>query len=1358
MMTKLRRTVCTVLLGLPVAVECSAQTGEVARAIVAAKPPPGVQLVDISRDYADALAGIGKSINEQDLGAAAEGLYSLLMAEKAHLHPHWSDRARFVSSIEAAARLLREFPGESIESYAKLHDVAAETRFRKVRDGSNAEELLRTARLYPLTPHGAKSLEVYGQLTFDRGEFLAAGYAWETLYRVGESLKRPQALAAAKAAAAYHLGGETARAKAMLALLEGHGRPTGTVAGRKVSLVDMVRRSLTRKRTAAAVTAVERATWPSTYGSADSTAVMSPCAVSGLSLWNQAEAARLAGVDAVLQRTGDKTPRFGAVNLQVKIKSGRANVRLETPGQIGTVFDLPAMLHPIVLENAVVCRREQDLLALDPRTGKELWRVSDFPVHDTTAVGKTRNHYVALAGDMGRHTATFADGLVYAVGNFRATAPGTGAGDVPSEADSCSLIAVSAADGGVAWRVGRGEGDSASVKEARYLTAPTCHDGRLFVVCKVGSRYRLLCLDARTGAMLWESNLGPIPTHSGGRLAWQTRYAMELLTERAGPVAVSRGRVYLTTNSGLVAAFSSDKGTPLWAYHYPSTVSGDARSATDRDTSTLAFQVAAARKPFPPQNPVVAVRGRILSLPCDSPALLAMHELTGELLWAAPRKGAKYLAAIDANRVLLCDPGLTVISVDDGSVLKHIEVEMSDRPAVTTEAIVASGRDGLVRVSLADYSVETKPVDNSNAALGTLVIGGGKLVAANAGGLSVFAGFEEAWASLGRRIEETKDAAEAANLHLQRGVFALQSKQLDLARKELDIALAKSRESKSEETLRQVKRLRYSMALARARAAKQDAEAGKLLEEAERLASTDREHVRVGAELIHHHERFGHPAEAAAAARRMAGARPLTWVIVPEHLRVSKGRLTGYAYAGAVIDRLIAEHGPAVGKPLAPCPVTGNGEHAPLYASPGGRIALLLDSDGMPLIDGHRLFAHTETGVLCLDTRKNTWDQGLLWRVSVDQDVIGGKSFGCLDGGRRRLAIVGTKELVVVDPRIGREHLRKPWPELGVEPWAVAVGDESWVVFGTASYSYTCVNVEQGVRVWRKGERLWPAMVDAGGGLFYGPRGWPGNALTYDLRTGRGICAPGILDVRKGVAYAALNEDGFLATTGDTGMLYFHAPRHASLHGSRSRALRDVEIGEAPLYEFAAFGKRFAVLVERGERRSLQFHDVAGRHTAASVRISGDGGKPCAVSHVTPAGDAAYVVCGDAIGHDREPTNPLLVALNPVDGKEIWRYAVPGVAGKSCFISRPRLLGRLISLTVRTDSAAGPVRHLLLDRDTGKPVLVYPALDAERLSQGGWIRGLAVVGERVILETDDGLLFVQGSGVRGEESGGAGGP
>ena len=897
------------LLGLSGA---QAQTSDIARTIIAAKSPPGTQLVDVSRESRDALVKIGEQIQRGELGAAIEGLHVLLTSESPGLHPHWSNIRRHVSIVEAVVRLLAEFPDEVLRAYGGQHETAARRLYENAVAASDNEALLRIGRRYFYSPHGVQALNRYGQWAFDRGDYLDAAYVWEALYRYSIADVPPRPLLAAKTAAGYHLGGAEPRAQAMLAELQKtYAGATTVIAGRPAPLAEVVTRSFRTPpprggRRAATLT------WPSATGSPDATAIMSPCAVSPLTVWRHTDAERMANIDAILHRSPDEGSDYGPVKISTEIRDARVQLLLQPPGEGGYRFSLPALIHPLVLNDTVVCRREQDVVAFDAVTGRQLWQLADFPVHDMTGAGRTRNHYLPLGGDMGRHTATYAEGLVFAVGRFRRVDPETYRKFASTLAeDSCSLVAVSAEDGKLVWELGRGKGDSESVRSAKFLSAPTHVAGHLFALAKVGNRYRLLCLDARTGEVVWDAAIGPIPTHTGEQLSWQAAYTMELMTERASPVAAAGNRVFLTTNSGLIAGYDGIRGEPLWTYRYDSGVSGRADSTDVREVANLAFLVSAARKPFLPQNPVIVSAGRVICMPCDSSSVLALHALSGELLWEVPRNGARHLAAIDDQRILLCGPGMSILSAADGSVIRQLEVDVADRPAVTTTRIIASGRGQIVQVDLADYSVDSQPVGAGGALLGTLVSAGGRLVAANTAGVSVFLGFDDAWALLSEKVAATKDAARMIELLTQRGTLAYQADRLELAQQELEQAYARAKSSGAKAAAQQIRPWLYRLLLRRAQSSTDDDAAGKLLVAAAAHASTNEERVRADALQIRYHERAGRPAKAGEIAQSMTEKYPDTTVTLPPGFPASAASMSGYTYGHDEIRRLTGKHGRA---------------------------------------------------------------------------------------------------------------------------------------------------------------------------------------------------------------------------------------------------------------------------------------------------------------------------------------------------------------------------------------------------------------------------------------------------------------
>ena len=574
-------------------------------------------------------------------------------------------------------------------------------------------------------------------------------------------------------------------------------------------------------------------------------------------------------------------------------------------------FDIPALIYPAVVEGMIVTRREHEVAATDLDTGASVWRVSDRSVY-TGARGKTVNRYVPLAGDMGRYTVTVAGGNVYTIAGLRRIDPETYRKFASSlEVDSSSLIALSASDGSLRWEIGAGKGDNDVVRKAKFLTAPTYYGGRLFSLVKVWNRYHLICLSPTSGETVWKSSIGPIPTHAGEQLSWQAAYTMELMTERASQVAASDGIVYLTTNSGLVAAFDAATGRALWAYRYDSDVSGKAGAGV-REVANLAFLISAARSPFPPQNAVIVSGGRVISLPCDSRTLLALDGVTGELMWQIARKGYRHLTAIDEERLLLSDPGFRVISAVDGTVVYESDERICDRPAVTRSAVIASAPGRIVQMDLATYETDTQDVSAPEPILGTMVSSGGKLVAANAGGVTAYLGFDDAWKVLTERLEAARDDATRRRLRVERGAIALRSGRYERATKEL--LQAESLAKDNANVRRGVRRSLYKAYMALASTAGDGARP--CFARALSYAASGADEAGVVREQIVAHLRAKNWVDAVACAQSLRK----DYASAPLELRGSDGMkgewVDGRTYGRLKIAEIVTKHGAVAGAAL----------------------------------------------------------------------------------------------------------------------------------------------------------------------------------------------------------------------------------------------------------------------------------------------------------------------------------------------------------------------------------------------------------------------------------------------------------
>ena len=878
-----------------------------------AAPQAGVLLVDTSEEADEMFAQAAAAIRAGDADKAVDLLQALITFDKPALRRHPEDPRRHVFVGDAATGLGGMLPPEGLKLYRRLYGRPAEKLYEEARRTLDEPSLRRVSREYFHTPGGEAALNLLGVLAFERGAYLDAADAWETLYRTGgpRRLDRPTLLA--KAAAACHLAGAQPQAQELRKLLAAsHPGARGTVAGQVVNLSDFVDRSLAAAPALRPAPRRPVTLWASQTGSADAMAVMPACAAPMLPLWTQPPEGQQEKAQALLG-LGKTDGAVLPAAVDATVSSGRVVLRCRDGGTVRT-FEASPLIHPLVLGETIVCRWADEVSAASMATGKELWRTSHLPVYRTTGGrrGQADNHFLPLADDMGRYALTFGDGRFYTVCKFRRIDPGTyrkfGTGDAMNSSTLAALT-VTGGRADVAWEIGNGKGQGELVPVAKYLTAPTYHRGRLYVLARFGNRYHAMCLAADTGALVWQTPVGPLPTTMGEALSWQAEYVTEILTERASCATVVDGRLYMTTNAGLVFALDADSGRPLWTYRYDSEVSGRAFDKAATPVEDRAFQLFLAKQPLPPQNPLLVAGGRLICLPCDGEAVLSLQAASGRLLWETPRAGQRDLAAIDDGRVLLSGPDLIVLSAATGEVLKRFPSDVLGRPAVTPEAVIASGRDRIVRLDLDQLTLTADALGLAagRPVLGRLISSQGRLVSASAAGLTTYFDYEKAWTLLTERAAAAREPAKRFELHLLRGRFAFRAGRLKEASEALRAAEQTAKKARDNAAIAQV-RPRLLELLLRQAATGEDKEVGRLLAEARRYAAGAADEACILARMVRHHEAFGRPEQAVAEAQRLS--EDYADVEVPDPDAPGNAPpVSGWALGRRELARLIDKHG-----------------------------------------------------------------------------------------------------------------------------------------------------------------------------------------------------------------------------------------------------------------------------------------------------------------------------------------------------------------------------------------------------------------------------------------------------------------
>lgn len=821
----------------------------------------GVPLIEVDEQMASYIDQAKEMISKKDYAQAIEILQALLNRPRQCFVPT-KDSHRFVSLACEASEILSSLPAEAKAIYRRLYDPSARRLFTLAAERMD-ESILRDISLrYINTSYGDDALNLLGAILFDKGRFSQAAECWKKILRMRKdephdvSGDSSDAVLLSKISIALRLAGATdASDDAFKALLQRFPDAHAKLAGEDRNVVGYTRRLL-EVCPVGEVLKGQR-DWPCLAGAADSVAVMGSSEPVLVPSW-QVPTVPLENnpnIRAAKARFVPGGARSSSL-FSVRYREGRLCL-IRKAGRGAREITVPPLIHPIVVGSTVLYRGADGISAHDLLTGQKLWQSVKFPLYNNLSVSSPpyrRNYFVrrvSRSGDDGLWTLTAGDGLVFAVGMFKPNGlsyplVGRGRNGRVGLIDSSVLAAFSIAQQGrLVWKLGGGSGSTEEIRMGRFLTAPTYADGRVYVVVEHLQRFYLVCLDARTGNLVWSSMVSQMPVEFCRN--------RQIIVMPGNPPAVAYGRVFVSTNGGIIGAFDAQTGVALWAYQYKPEL-----------------------KHAYPFNPIVVTCGNVIALPADSERLIALRADDGELVWAVSRGELQHLAAVDPTRVVMTGGnGIVIVEAATGQTLWASQSVrgLHGRPAVSTDTILVSGTGVIVRVSLKDFSITCPPLLSPNGALGNLLSVDGKLLAADAAGISAYVSFEDAYKELTERISKASPD-ELPELLYHRAMNAFVSKRPEEALTDLLKARRMLAEKDAPVLHAKIQQLLYRTYVSLANRSSNRETMLKYFLNAQRYAYGDRSKGEMLVRLVKYYEKIGRADLAAIKAQELSDEYP----------------------------------------------------------------------------------------------------------------------------------------------------------------------------------------------------------------------------------------------------------------------------------------------------------------------------------------------------------------------------------------------------------------------------------------------------------------------------------------------------
>lgn len=499
--------------------------------------------------------------------------------------------ATYLNVTARCSILLSQVSADGLQSYRRKIDPQAKRWFENWKRTRDETELQRIVRQAFLSSYGDEALIALGDSAWDRGDFSAARLWWEQLQQLPDEVSRadyptvlrypdadiekPTILARIALCSIFER--DPIRAEFVVRKFAAdYPTAEGWLAGRRGRLADCLMQELDKSRQ-----------------------------------WQPEK------LEAEVETFGQSPSRFRLIPESLDVGSLRWVHSLSPnllPRQVeGFPFqNEPLSYHPVMTDKIVLVNDSGSVRAWNVLTGKPAWpsdQIDPAIIYPTVSEEPTATPERLCVG-VPEYTMTIADGRLFArMGSAVSAVSNQEHRDLESDLICLDLNQ----EGKLLWKIPARQ--IFNDGSWRYEGTPVVISGKAYVaMCRRRPQLELMivCLDSSDGRVVWQQPIGGFRVSVGDS---HNRVSHLLLT-------AGGGRLFLTTDHGLIISLDAFDGRLEWAITY--------ETRTDESSATLSD---------PQQKgirPAMFFNGWLIVAPNDSDYAYCIESDSGRMKWRYP--------------------------------------------------------------------------------------------------------------------------------------------------------------------------------------------------------------------------------------------------------------------------------------------------------------------------------------------------------------------------------------------------------------------------------------------------------------------------------------------------------------------------------------------------------------------------------------------------------------------------------------------------------------------------------------------------------------------------------------------------